>query len=375
MKSVVVELSSEVEDECLIRQASQDRQVEKEIESNTLWLPKVLSGGRHLHHPDVLTPGLPPKKLGELLTPHVGLELAQYLEQLSESAITAVEIGDFNLHVLIGKQLEAAAQGFTEIEAAGRYFAAEGYRLQSALEPDLVKMMLLLRQAVEEYQASLEKNSDNARAIRGLARIYEVQGDYDRALSMFKRAEGVALLHLSSKTEGNSNLYLSHEILRITRHYIHCILDVMATNPQSIWHRENKKLELEGYVIKCENLHRENMPLFRDREQWSRIEWFMALIFFGKAWGQLGNVPKKTKCLVDALSIRQLMIDVNRPLTQVARDNIKWWVSVALSEPRVTSFVGVGELAQTVIKGSTAEVMRKISDILNPFLPIWQQEY
>ncbi|HEX8174360.1 MAG TPA: hypothetical protein VF543_04485 [Pyrinomonadaceae bacterium] len=68
---------------------------------------------------DVLTPGLPPGMLVELLTLYVGSELAQHLKQLHGDAVTAVEKGDFNSHVFIGKQIEAVVQGFSEIEAAG----------------------------------------------------------------------------------------------------------------------------------------------------------------------------------------------------------------------------------------------------------------
>jgi tetratricopeptide (TPR) repeat protein len=334
----------------------------------------VVSGTPYFNRPDVLTPSLPPEKLIELLTPHVGSELARHLQRLNESAITAVEGGDFKLHVELGEQIAAAARGLTDIEAAGHYFAAEGYRLQAALEVDGAKLVLLLKRAAEEYELSLEINPDNARAMRGLARVHEVQGDYSGALRMFRRAEGLALLHLSSQADGSLTLHLSHEILRITRHYIHCILDIMATNPQSTWHQENKKRELEGYVIECENLHREHMLLFKGRERWWRIEWFMALIFFGEAWGQLGSVSKKTKCLLDALLIRHRMIDMNRSLKEVERDNLKWWTSVALLRPRISHCAGVMELAQTLEKGSTTEVMRKISDILRPYLPAWQQE-
>lgn len=340
---------------------------------NVLWSPKrAFREDRHMKLPDILTPGLPQRRLVDILTPHVGTQLAERLSQLGETSITAVEEGNFDLHVSTGQQIEAEAQGFPEVEAAGRYFAAEGYRLQADLEIDPVKKRLLLQRAAEQYELSLEKYPDNARAIRGLARVYEVHGEYETALNKFRQAEGLALFQLSSDDLTNIHLHLSHEILRITRHYIHCILDIIATNPQSIWHRENKKRELEGYVIASENLHREKMPLFKDREQWSRIEWFMGLVFFGKAWGRLGNLQRKTKCLVDALWVRRRMMSEVGTLTQVERANIIWWLSVALSEPRDVALAGVEDLAQAVGRAGPTEVLRKIDDILFPFMPPWQ---
>jgi serine/threonine protein kinase len=374
LKKLWQEFGLEGEVERVIKQSLEGGAPVEGTHKSVLWLPDLISKGeKYISIPDLLTPGLPPKMLVDVLTPYVGSQLAERLEQLSEHSIAAVEDGDFDLHVSLGKQIETDSQGFPEIEAAGRYFAAEGYRLQADLESDQTKKQLLLKKAAEQYELSLEKNPNNARAIRGLARVYEVQGDYAKALNKFQQAEGVALVQLSSDEQTNLHLHLSHEILRITRHYIHCILDIIATNPQSIWHKEYKKRELEGYVMRSENLHRENMPLFKDREQWSRIEWFMGLVFFGKAWGRLGNIPRKTKCLVDALGVRRRMISDTRPLTNVELANIKWWINVALSEPRDMSLAGVEDLALTLDRGSTAEVLHKIDDILFPFVSLWQQ--
>jgi hypothetical protein len=100
----------------------------------------------------------------------------------------------------------------------------------------------------------------------------------------------------------------------------------------------------------------------------------MGLVFFGKAWGRLGEITRKTRCLVDALGARRRMIIDIRPLTNVEQANIKWWISVALSEPRDKSLVGIEDLAQTLARGNTAEVLRKIDDILYPFTPLWQPE-
>ncbi len=167
----------------------------------------------------------------------------------------------------VGK-IEAESQGFPQIEAAGRYFAAEGYRLRADLEIDAIKKDALLNKAGMLYALSLEKDRNNARAIRGLARVHEVQADYGKALNEFTQAEGIARIQLSSDEELTLHLHLSHEILRITRHYIHCILDIVGTNAQSIWHQEYKRRKLKRYVYRSENLHRENLPLFKDRQQW-----------------------------------------------------------------------------------------------------------
>jgi len=340
-----------------------------------LWTPPTARKQNPLFKlPDILTPGLSSKALVDILIPYVGDQLAERLGQLSEESIVAVEQGNFADHISLGNEIEIASDGLPEIEAAGRYFAGEGYRLQADLESEPERKQLMLSKAAEQYELALEKQPGNARAIRGLARVHEVRGDYPKAMNGFRQAKGVAEIQLSSGEDGPLHVHLSHEILRITRHYIHCILDILATNPQSIWHRENKKRELEGYVITSENLHRENMPIFKGREQWSRIEWFMGLVFFGKAWGTLGNTTRKTRCLMDALYARRQMMKPDRPLTDIERANLRWWISVAAAEPRDTTIHGIEQLAQTLDHGTTVDVLRSIDDLTFPFMPVWQPE-
>jgi serine/threonine protein kinase len=343
------------------------------VGSSAIWLPEIIAKTNTLHSlPDLITPGLPPETLLKHLTVNLGEFLAKHFGQLSKLSISAVEDGDFGGHVVLGKQIVDASQGYFEIESVGFYFVAEGFRLQADLESNQAEKELLLKQAAENYELSLEKNPKDPRSLRGLARVYEVRGNFDSALKKFKKAESLAQLQLLSENPPELQLHLSHEILRITRHYINCILEIMATNPQSIWHQEHKRQELEGYLRQSENLHREKMQLFRGQQQWYRIEWFMALVFFGKTWGRLGNVENKNKCLIEALTIRRKMIIGFRELTEVEKSNIKWWISVALSSQQ-SSIKGVMNLANVMGRGDSFEILRTIDAIVFPHIPYWEQ--
>jgi serine/threonine protein kinase len=343
------------------------------IGSTKIWLPEIIAKTNTIHPlPDLITPGLPADTLLEHFTANLGEILAKQFGQLSKLSISAVEDGDFGGHIVLGKQIIEASQGYFEIESVGLYFVAEGFRLQADLESDQAEKESLLEQAAEFYGLSLEKNPNDPRSLRGLARVYEVRGNFDTALTKFKRAESLAQLHLSSENPPEMQLHLSHEILRITRHYINCILEIMATNPQSIWHKQNKKSELEGYLVESENLHIEKMQYFKGQPQWFRIEWFMALVFFAKTWGRLGNVEKKNKCLINALTIRRSMITEFRELTDVEKLNIKWWISVA-SLSQKCSIENVTNLVEAVENDNSLEILQAIDSIISPHIPYYEQ--
>ncbi len=128
----------------------------------------------------------------------------------------------------------------------------------------------------------------------------EVRGRYDEALEYFWKAKGLCLLGLASAGP-KERPDLAHEVLRTSRHLIHCLLDIRRTSPSSPWNRENKRQELQGYILECENLHRELMPVFKAEEKWSTIEWFMGLVFVAKAWAAVGNQEKMQAALFKRL--------------------------------------------------------------------------
>lgn len=339
--------------------------------------------GIFLDFPDILTPGSSSQDLVSALTPKMDSSLAHHLGTLSEAAISAVETGDFDLHISIGKEIEAIACDFREIEAAGRYFVAEGYRLQAGLEPVAAQKGALLQSAIEYYTMSLESCQNNPRALRGLARVNEVQQHFDEAMAFLERAKGLALTELAANPQSKRQIYLSHEILRITRHHIHCILDIQATNPSSRWHRESMKRQLEGYVVESDNLHRDKMPLFNDRKHWLYIEWFMGLVFLAKAWGNSGDSIKMILYLLQALWCRRQLLNGSRPLTKVEQDNLRWWLHTASSEAAKSMSrgfnVGVEQLAQALSFGRIDDVLQQIDDLLAthlviPIAPFWEPE-
>lgn len=326
--------------------------------------------------PDILTPGTSDEEFITAYTPHFGHGHAQKLLRISGLSIRAIEDGDFDHYIELGRQIEEEAHGVTEVQASGIYLIAEGYRLQADMENDDNQKRHLLYQAAEQYGLSLEKYPGNPSPIRGRARVYEVQGNLEEALHLYEKAKGIALARLASSPRNGTSRQLSHEILRTSRHYVHCIVEMMNANPLSVWRKENKKRQLEGYVVESENLHTEHMVNFQRQQRWSQIEWFMGLVLLSKAWCSLGNYTRMIQCLLQALWARRIMIGKSRSLTNIERANIKWWLSVATSEPRsstVAGFYAAAErLGQALESNDGAQVLQRIDDLILPVIPPWQ---
>lgn len=326
--------------------------------------------------PDLLTPAPSDDQMLTALAPLIGETTGRHLVALSKRAVAATEIGDFREFVTIGTELEAAAGGEKAVLAAGYYLAAEGYRLQADLERDIVPRKALLDKAVTNYSLALSVERSYPRALRGLGRVYEVQGELDKGIPLFEQAKALTTLQLSMSTPA-ARRGLAHEILRSTRHYVEALLRVRDTSPGSSWHLEQKERQLEGYIVECQNFHYEFIPLFGANEHWSLFEWFSGLVFLSKAWGSLGYVTQAVQCLTHALLARRLMLGASSMLTEVERANVRWWFTTASSLPRVKStrefLSGAEKIGDALVSGHSALILHAIDQFLSQTLPPWQQ--
>lgn len=216
------------------------------------------------------------------------------------------------------------------------------------------------------YTLSSEIEPNNPRVFRGLARVYEVQQRFDEAINLLERAKGLALAQLSLPAPIELQLGLVHEILRITRHYIDCIINIRATNPQSKWHLEHKKLQLEGYIYESTNFHYEKLPMFEEQERWLQFEWFAGLILLGKAWGSLGNHSAMRQNLTLAILSRRRMLENSRPLTQIEIANLEWWVRIVTSQPNAVKGLTkeFEELQEALSNKETTNILQKIDALV-----------
>lgn len=277
---------------------------------------------------DLWTPG--PTKADFLLhyEPRVGAEVTDRLWRLSRAAIAAVGAGNFARLVSIGRDLQEMPRSSVYLQGEAAYLLAEGLRLLADIEHDAHKKSKLSAEAFTEYGRARELMRDDPRPIRGLGRIYEIEGDYSEAIRLFQVAKVSCQLALA-QTDETKRPDLVHEILRSTRHFIHGLLEMRRTSAASIWHREHKRRQIEGYLVECEEYHMKFMPLFEAERVWFTIEWFMGLVFLAKAWGDVGNTDRMHVLLLRALDFRRKLILPSDGLSDVEQANLRWWLSVA----------------------------------------------
>jgi tetratricopeptide (TPR) repeat protein len=324
---------------------------------------------------DLWTPGPTKQKIISYYRPLLGKTISENLWKLSQDAISAVASGDFKRQVSIGHDLENIAADNTYLKAEGSYFAGEGYRLLADVENNKDEVARLHAIAIEKYERSSEILPYDPRPLRGMGRIFEVQGNYEKALSYMKRSKGLCLSGLGS-CEASERLDLVHEMLRATRHLIHCLIDIRRTNPLSHWHRENKRQELEGLLVECENYHREFMPIFEHTESWFLIEWFMGLVFLARSWSHVGQPERAKQCLIFALNARRKLISHDEVLNSVEISNLRWWLAVAKDRSTgfdFRSYEMIEHMEAALNIGNRGAIDRVIEDFLMRFLAPWSK--
>lgn len=298
---------------------------------------------------------------------------ARRLWNLSRASIDAVAKGDFQKQVSLGTELASVVPDNSILAGEAAYFKGEGLRLLADIEPTSAKKDEFRAEAIAEYAHASALLGKDPRPVRGLGRIAELRGDLDGALKYFKIAKGLCLTE-SAGDSVMSPFDLAHEILRTTRHFVHCLLDIRATNPASEWHRVHKENELQGYLQECENLHVEHMPRFQSDPEWYYIEWFMGFVFLAKAWGALGKFHKMQTMLAQALDARRRILGASMALTVVERANLDWWLAVAKSGSQGfdSDFAKlVDRFAASVAANELATLASRIEDIVRFAVPPW----
>lgn len=323
------------------------------------------------------TPGTTEQEFLSFYTPLFGSDEALNLWNISRAAIQAVADGDFSTQINTAHALAGSPASESVLAGEAAYFKAEGLRLLAGIERSPARKEDLLSQAMEQYMTAREILKDDPRPIRGVGRLLELQGELDKALMKFQAAKGLCLTALS-QVPATAQLDIVHEILRSTRHFIHCLLDIRTTNPVSVWHRTRKEQELEGYLLECDSLHFEYMPLFISNTGWYYIEWFMGLVFLAKAWGSLGRYPKMQRDLVAAMDARRRLMPPNREISDVERANLQWWHSVAQEQREHlerTFIIQIDKLDQAVALNQSGVIDAVIGDIIETFMPQWNVDH
>lgn len=328
---------------------------------------------RSIQRVSLWTPGATESQFVTFYAPLIGDNDATQLWALSRAAVAAVAEGQFQKQVELGDQLARLVPDKSVLAGEAAYFKAEGLRLLADLEPSGARKAELQAQAVEAYERASGLLPNDPRPLRGLGRIAELQEKYDGALKYFTLAKGICLTEMS-RSSTISELDLAHEILRTTRHFIHCLLDIRATNPVSVWHRDHKERQLEGHLQECENFHRECMPKFAGEPEWYYIEWFMGFVFIAKAWAAVGNHSRMQMSLALALDARRRIMKAGDSLSAVERANLEWWLAVARGPGNVfnADFTKrLDRLDQALRNRQAPAIAAAIDDIVGPFVPPW----
>ena len=298
------------------------------------------------------------------------------LTQTADRAVASVEAGDFMVQEQVGRKLLTLSEHVPPLASAGHYFVAEGLRLQADLKSGSDRKLLLLG-AMDEYEMSRELDPLSVRAIRGLARTYEVLGDPEEATKLFQFGYVAALQQLadSDRTDQTHRLELSHEILRVTRHYVHCLAELRNTDQIAFRGYRVTVDELHVLTRESSAFHRTRLPLFSAYKRWSHIEWFMGLTLLAKSYIAIGDNFRAAQELCFAFLERRSMLNTEQPLTPIDVANLTWWLGTAFqlgTEPVPGWFAALEQLARTLGEGNDVPVLvalDALGRVMAPMLP------
>jgi hypothetical protein len=317
---------------------------------------------------DLLTPVSDSQTLYQRLRGAMEPALAKRLCDLHFAALDAVIRVDFEQQIQIGNELLAIGTDHPTIRSAGHYFVGEGLRWRVLwTNPTDSSFHSDLEQAENEFKSSEDCVIGQARALRALGRVQEVKGDYGRALQTLLRAKQTAA-HLASEFPTESGRMLaSHEMLRISRHYINCIVGIIKSNKLSRWRSKQKMSELERLITESEDLHQRVLRQFAFQPDWCAMEWFWALTFLADAWGEVGNGFRMDLCLLQGLRARMLTIPIGREISGSERRTLAWWATAAKAPlaGRSSFIIQAAEsLGNLIEHGLDSEIHFQISRIL-----------
>ena len=340
--------------------------------------PTVLGGTGYMHPdeplPDVLTPPLSGGRTVaaayELL---VGREAALWLEGMQVSVTSSIERGNFAEQEEIARQLLTSGLGITDINTAGYYMLGEAQRLQADFVGNQLIRERLLSLAAESYSTALDLAPGSPRAMRGLGRVHEVQGDIGKALNLYRKAR-ITALHAHADSGERLSSDAAHEVLRSTRHYASCLSQRIYDDQQGPSARDSSLRQLHGIVLESDDLHRSILPRFAAKQHWMYIEWFMGLVLLAKAYLAVQDFRRAWTSLIHALSARMAMMDPARTFfSPVEQGNLLWWCSTAkaVKLPLGDFDRGVECLADSVARGDAPGAWVNMSDLVYPVRPPW----
>ena len=335
-------------------------------------LPRGHAGQKGLVDlPDLFTPGTTSAQLRRILSRVLAKDQVDKVILISQDGLVAVESGAFAHQTELGARLVEVAGDLPEVHASGLYFAAEGYRLLADLEASPARQRQYRATAAMYYEDAIRLAPNAPAAYRGLGRIRELDGQYDDAMRLFDAAYGFALAGYAAGYTIHKAPAFAHEILRTTRHRIHCILGMKSTDHQSRWRLEVGRAELAGDVARTDEDHQRYMNLFRSRPRWFYIESFMSLVFLAKAWAEVGNYQKAEIYFLESLHAKRRMIEKPQTISVVDRANLNWWATtvratVGLTNPFQTK---VDALTEALGPSSYAgDILRAVDELIEPIV-------
>jgi len=289
--------------------------------------------------PDVFTPGIDEDAMRGILSQMLGTDQVDTVIQISREAISAVEEGDFARQAELGEELIVVAGELPDFQASGLYFAAEGYRLMADVETDSALQSELRELASEFYEDAIRLSPNTPSAYRGLGRIKELDGDLGEAMRLFEAAHGYALAGFAAGSTLPKAPGLAHEILRTSRHRLHCIMGMRESTPGGKWTSEVNEAEIRGDIAKADRYHQELLQLFSTHPKWMYIECFMAMVFLARAWGAIGNIAQAELYFMEALHARLRLLAGRDELNSVEKSNLRWWCNSVIATHGLSSLI------------------------------------
>jgi len=319
--------------------------------------------------PDIFTPGFDHGLLRGALSRLLAQDQINKVLTISTNATVAVEMGNFARQVELGEELLAVAGEIPEFQAAGLHFAAEGYRLLADIESNPTRQSQLRQLSSEHYTDALRISPTHPSAYRGLARLKEVAGDLGEAARLFEAAYGYAVAGFAAGRTLQIAPSFAHEILRTSRHRLHCIVTIKNSTPASHLNSEVSEAEIRGDLEEADRYHRDLLARFRSHPRWMYIECFMAMVFLARAWGSVGNGQQAEIYFLEALHARRRLLGTTSELTTVEVSNLRWWSTTVTTTSGLT-----GTLYQQAVRLSSllqgainhAAVLAFIDEIIRP---------
>lgn len=332
--------------------------------------------GSALVLPDPLTPGFSVDALERVLGRQFEPEVRRALAETAELAVVSVERGDFVMQEEVGRRLIDLSDEVRHLQAAGHYFVGEGLRLQADLHQG--RQRISMREAaIEAYETSRDLDPSSVRAVRGLARTFEVLGEPEEATKLFQLGYATGLQQLvdQERMEPDRRNELDHEILRITRHYAHCLTDLRTSEPGVFKTMVGSEDEIHRLASESGRLHRQKLPLFSSYKRWSLIETFMGLTLLAKSYVSVGDDLRASYELASAFVQRRSMLSPPEPLTPIELANFQWWLGVAMAvrgEPMEgwrIALDGLGEAMADPTQGFVVAALDRVERTVSLLLP------